>query len=234
MKKSPTVFNPLGLYAIAAQASLDMAKSYQEAMSASVERAAARPANMVEWVRVDVPVVNMKAYFDEAQMRDAFHALADANLRGWETAAQMLQEMPNWMFWGMRVPGPMLTDWFDRMKRAAETAEPTTDAWAAMARLTGRVLPKTDAPKAKPAARRAGPPLLDAPIGQPDDLTAIKGIGPKLSATLNELGIYHYHQIAKWTAEECDWIDDKLAFKGRVEREQWVEQAQALGSTKAA
>ena len=64
--------------------------------------------------------------------------------------------------------------------------------------------------------------------GEADDLTLIKGIGEKLSRVLNELGVWHFDQIASWTPENIAWVDEKLAFKGRVQREAWVEQAQGF------
>lgn len=64
-----------------------------------------------------------------------------------------------------------------------------------------------------------------------DDLKKIKGVGPKLEALLNELGIYHYDQIAAWGATEVAWMDDNLAgFKGRVSRDGWVGQAATLAA----
>lgn len=73
------------------------------------------------------------------------------------------------------------------------------------------------------------PPFLDKPAGyQGDDLTAIDGVGPRIQDVLNELGIFHYAQIAAWTPENEAWIDDYLSFSGRVSREAWVVQAQAL------
>ena len=57
----------------------------------------------------------------------------------------------------------------------------------------------------------------------------IKGIGPKLEALLNSLGIYHYDQVAKWGPAEVDWADNELVgFKGRVSRDSWVAQAKIL------
>lgn len=70
---------------------------------------------------------------------------------------------------------------------------------------------------------------LKAPEGDAaDDLKMIAGVGPKLEETLNSLGIYHFHQIAAWQQAEIDWVDDHLMFSGRIERENWIEQAQAL------
>ena len=70
------------------------------------------------------------------------------------------------------------------------------------------------------------PPAFSGPnAGKPDDLKQIKGIGPKIEASLNGLGIYHFNQIAQWTKANVDWVDSQLAFKGRIRRERWVEQA---------
>lgn len=68
----------------------------------------------------------------------------------------------------------------------------------------------------------------DRPEGEADDLQRIKGIGPKIAGILADLGIRRYEQIAAWTPENVAWINDQLKFKGRVERERWIEQARAL------
>jgi predicted flap endonuclease-1-like 5' DNA nuclease len=70
--------------------------------------------------------------------------------------------------------------------------------------------------------------LAGARDGQPDDLKRIKGIGPQNEARLNALGIYHYDQIAGWTTDEARWVSSYLAFPGRIERENWIEQARGL------
>jgi NADH-quinone oxidoreductase subunit E len=68
-----------------------------------------------------------------------------------------------------------------------------------------------------------------APARGADDLKMIKGVGPKLEALLNRLGVWRFDQIAGWSAEEVAWIDDHLeGFKGRVARDDWVAQAQIL------
>lgn len=64
--------------------------------------------------------------------------------------------------------------------------------------------------------------------GEADDLQEIKGIGPKIAMVLNELGVCQYAQIAAWTPENVARINDHLKFKGRVERERWIEQATEL------
>ncbi len=73
------------------------------------------------------------------------------------------------------------------------------------------------------------PPTLEKPEGsKKDDLKEISGIGIKIEDALNSIGIFHFHQIAKWTQDNIDWIDNYLSFKGRVNREEWVEQAKRL------
>ena len=73
--------------------------------------------------------------------------------------------------------------------------------------------------------------LSGARDGRADDLKMIKGVGPKLEIMLNELGFYHFDQIAGWSAAEVAWVNDNLAgFKGRVSRDNWVEQARKLAS----
>ena len=73
--------------------------------------------------------------------------------------------------------------------------------------------------------------LVAAPSGEPgdaDDLQQIKGIGPKIADLLNELGIRQFEQIAAWSATDVDWVNERLQFKGRIEREEWIPQAKAL------
>ena len=59
-----------------------------------------------------------------------------------------------------------------------------------------------------------------------DDLKLIWGIGPKLEGFLNEQGVHHFSQIARWTDREIDEFERKLEhFSGRIRRENWVESA---------
>jgi len=75
------------------------------------------------------------------------------------------------------------------------------------------------------------PELLTAPRnGAKDNLTRIKGVGLKIESMLNDIGIYHFDQIASWNTENIAWADSTLGFPGRAVREQWVSQAQALAS----
>lgn len=91
---------------------------------------------------------------------------------------------------------------------------------------------RTAEPKAaarKPVAADGKPELLTAARGGvADDLKLLKGVGPKLEQTLNALGVYHFDQVASWRKKEIEWVDDKLKFKGRIERDDWIKQAKVL------
>jgi len=65
-----------------------------------------------------------------------------------------------------------------------------------------------------------------------DDLQRIKGVGTVLEGVLNETGIYHFDQIANLSKEEIKWLDNSMAFPGRIERENWVSQAKELAENK--
>lgn len=69
---------------------------------------------------------------------------------------------------------------------------------------------------------------LKKPDGDPDDLKELSGVGPVLEKTLNEFGIYHYHQIAGLKKADIAEIDEALNFKGRIERDDWIKQAKEL------
>ena len=72
--------------------------------------------------------------------------------------------------------------------------------------------------------------LTAAREGGPDDLKQIKGVGPKLEGILHDMGIFHFDQIAAWTPNEVAWVDDRLQFKGRIDRDGWIEQAKILAA----
>jgi NADH-quinone oxidoreductase subunit E len=73
------------------------------------------------------------------------------------------------------------------------------------------------------------PELLTAPRnGEKDSLTEIKGIGPKVENKLNEAGIYHFDQIANWTQENIQWLEENTVFAHRAKKDLWIPQAKAL------
>lgn len=75
--------------------------------------------------------------------------------------------------------------------------------------------------------------MLSAPEGKADDLTLIGGVGEKIGEKLNGLGIYHFWQVAAMTDADIEKVEDGLGFKGRVAREEWIEQAKELMAGKA-
>jgi large subunit ribosomal protein L21 len=91
----------------------------------------------------------------------------------------------------------------------------------------GEATEKSAAHASDPLAEgvKPGNLLTQARDGQPDDLKQIGGVGPKLEGLLHENGVFHFDQIAAWTAEEVAYMDDKLSFKGRIDRDNWIEQA---------
>ena len=95
------------------------------------------------------------------------------------------------------------------------------------------------APAAVPDAVPAAAPValamtalgIPAAIGDPDDLLKLKGVGPKLNALLISLGVTRFDQIAAWGSDDVAKVDGHLgSFKGRIVREDWVEQAGLLAS----
>jgi len=120
----------------------------------------------------------------------------------------------------------------DTIKRIDGGEDPVTTPWldaAAVPEAKPQTTPEP-APAADVTARK--PELLHAARdGGPDDLKRIKGVGPKLEALLNRLGVFHFDQIAAWSEDEVAWVDDHIeGFKGRVSRDDWVTQAQNLTS----
>ncbi|HJU32299.1 MAG TPA: cell envelope biogenesis protein TolA, partial [Hyphomicrobiaceae bacterium] len=81
------------------------------------------------------------------------------------------------------------------------------------------------------AAYHGATPLTPAQHpAQFEDLKRIRGIGVLIERRLNQLGVVSYEQIANWTADEIARVSQSLDFKGRIERENWVEQARILAS----
>ncbi|WP_439617067.1 NADH-quinone oxidoreductase subunit E [Shinella sp.] len=134
----------------------------------------------------------------------------------------------------------------------SNAAKPTTDAVetdpklktpatakaeaAANTKATGDTRAEGGENEAKQSVAAAGKPSLEdkdrpAGIARPatvDDLKLISGVGPKIEGILHELGIFTFAQVSSWKLEERVWVDSYLNFKGRIERDDWVRQAEAL------
>ena len=107
-------------------------------------------------------------------------------------------------------------------------ADPAQDALKAIQKTIASGAGAAAGEKKETAGER--PPMVTIDPAAHDDLKRVKGIGPKNEDALNELGIYTFKQIAEWTPENVDWVEDFLSFPGRIERENWIGQAKLLAA----
>lgn len=84
------------------------------------------------------------------------------------------------------------------------------------------------APAKKAPANKAAKAEAPAAEAGADDLKKLSGVGPALEKKLHAAGVTSFAQIAAWGEAEIADFDEKLSFKGRIEREGWVEQAKEL------
>ena len=123
---------------------------------------------------------------------------------------------------------------------AAPKAKPRRKAEPAAEAPKAEAAPKPKPAKAEAKAEDTAAPAADAGTapanllseakGTPDDLKKISGVGPKLEGLLHENGVFHFWQIAEWNASDIAYMDDKLSFKGRIERDNWIEQAKQFAA----
>jgi len=123
--------------------------------------------------------------------------------------------------------------------RISDILEKGADKSGVMAAVSGAGVVAT--PAAKPAAKKAAPKKDAAPKAEKaadkpkakkaaggDDLKQLSGVGPALEKKLHDAGVTTFAQIAAWTEEDVAAMDEKLSFKGRIEREGWIAQAAEL------
>lgn len=98
---------------------------------------------------------------------------------------------------------------------------------------TKKVAPevKVSAPS-KPGKMERPKGIAAARSGKPDKLQRLSGVGPKNEKVLHSLGFFHFDQIAAWTSEQIEWVDNHLKFNGRIRREEWTKQARLLAEGK--
>jgi predicted flap endonuclease-1-like 5' DNA nuclease len=70
--------------------------------------------------------------------------------------------------------------------------------------------------------------FTDAKAPKKDNLTQIKGIGPKVEEQLNKTGIYTFEQIANWTEKNIKWLEKNTNFAHRAKKDLWIEQAKTF------
>ncbi|GHF47377.1 NADH-quinone oxidoreductase subunit NuoE [Seohaeicola zhoushanensis] len=132
---------------------------------------------------------------------------------------------------------PLLAPWQGKPAAAKKAAKPKAEPKPSAnvpADETGVTKQEAqEVSKGGPAAGEGSKPavLTEARDGKADNLKMIKGVGPKLETLLHSMGFYHFDQIAGWSAAEVAWVDENLeGFKGRVTRDNWVEQAKLLAT----
>jgi large subunit ribosomal protein L21 len=117
----------------------------------------------------------------------------------------------------------ILTDGHKPEQRARPAAAAAEPAAAAAEPAAAAAEP---AALAEPAA--AAKPAGAADQGAADNLSLISGVGPKIKQSLGELGYTRFAQIAALTPEEIETIETALKSKGRIARDEWIEQAREL------
>ena len=82
---------------------------------------------------------------------------------------------------------------------------------------------------AKPKVKTSSPAQDSLPIDDTeDDLTEIKGVGPKMAEKLYEEGITNFSQLAKMNKKFAEQLDEALKAQGRILRDDWIGQAKKL------
>ncbi|MEZ5774713.1 MAG: 50S ribosomal protein L19 [Hyphomicrobiaceae bacterium] len=89
-----------------------------------------------------------------------------------------------------------------------------------------RIFERTDA-RGKKLAQLDNWKGFKKPKGEPDDLTKINGIGPELAARLTKLGVTKFEQLTTLSSDDLDKLDAVLNLEGRIDTENWVDQARA-------
>jgi len=96
---------------------------------------------------------------------------------------------------------------------------------------SARIFERTDARAKRLNAAFKG---FKRPKGEADDLSKIKGVTPELAGQLNGLGVIRFDQVANFSDDDIANVDETLALGGRIEKDDWVGQAQALVAEAAA
>lgn len=123
---------------------------------------------------------------------------------------------------------------------ALETPEPVTAAATAATEAVAEAVQETldtaetVAAETKETLEAVSAPVVEAAVetakSAGDDLTQLVGIGPKLAASLADLGVTRFSEIAAWGPEQLADFNAKLDLKGRAERDAWVAQAKRLAA----
>ncbi|RIJ21251.1 50S ribosomal protein L21 [Henriciella barbarensis] len=111
-------------------------------------------------------------------------------------------------------------------KAAAPKKEEAPKAEAKAPAAKKEAAPKPAAKADKPKTDDRG--RLEQAEGKADDLKKISGVGPAMEKKLNAAGIFHFWQVAELNATQAQELDDEAGLGGRIERDEWVKQADQL------
>ena len=81
------------------------------------------------------------------------------------------------------------------------------------------------------SAKDSRPPawVMLRPFGPRDDLQRLEGVDDALEETLNNLGLYHYHQIARFENHDVEWIASHVdGVPAQMIRDSWIVEASRL------
>jgi large subunit ribosomal protein L21 len=107
-----------------------------------------------------------------------------------------------------------------KKNKPVKAEKPATEAKSGAAPKAEAKTEEANAEKPKAAKKSAK--------GDGDDLSQIAGVGPVIVGKLHDAGVTTFAQIAAWTDADVEEIEEKLSFKGRVGREDWIAQAKDL------
>ncbi|MEM5475182.1 50S ribosomal protein L21 [Pacificibacter sp. AS14] len=107
--------------------------------------------------------------------------------------------------------------------RITDILETGADASGVKAAIGASLARKEAHGSGAPAAPKAAAAAAGA-----DDLKLLSGVGPALEKKLHAAGVTSFAQVAAWTEADVEEFGEKLSFKGRIEREGWIDQAKAL------
>ncbi len=130
-----------------------------------------------------------------------------------------------------------LAHWFFCCRGKSEESALQSSGNAGIAGVTSAETASVSEPEPVAVLESWKPQGFASPPTDVDDLKRIKGVGSVIEETLNGLGIYQLQQIANWSHDNVAWVENFIAFPGRISREDWINQARTLdagGSTEFA
>ena len=142
----------------------------------------------------------------------------------------------NWPYLAIALAIVLLVGWFIRRanRKATVVRETMTkDVLDEGAERASRNQALIDAgTPAPPLDAEPAPAPVPAPTPtSADDLTRIKGLGPKIATLLSEQGVTRFADIAAWNDADIERVDAQLGrFQGRIRRDAWVELAKLLNA----